>query len=111
MVYNPCLPIDIVFNGVEDLVDFAALGRQPFTPLQTIAKAYIILNHTCRFNLPLTECNKKPDTTKTWEDFKNHFRTAHNQFWETMDVTLYESELEWNNANLVHQLVTGVLVH
>ena len=31
MIYNPRLPIDVVFNAVEDLVDFAALGKQPFT--------------------------------------------------------------------------------
>ena len=27
MVYNPRLPIDVVFNVVEDLVDFAALSK------------------------------------------------------------------------------------
>jgi hypothetical protein len=46
MVYNTQLPIDIIFNTVEDYVDFADLANQPLTSSQTIAKAYVILNKT-----------------------------------------------------------------
>ena len=93
MVYNQCLPIDVVFNGVEDLVDFAALDKQPFTASQTIAKAYIILNKTRRFKILLTEWNRKADGTKSWDAFKRHFRTAHKEFRETIDLTLEELDL------------------
>ena len=72
MVYNPRLPIDVVFNAVEDLVDFAALSKQPFTASQMLAKAYIILNQTWRFKL---------HTTKSWYDFKKHFRRANHDTW------------------------------
>ena len=42
MVYNTQLPIDTVFNAVEDYVDFAFLGDQALSVSQTIAKAYVI---------------------------------------------------------------------
>jgi hypothetical protein len=38
MTYNTKYPIDIVFNAVEDYVDFAELGQQPLTQRQTIVK-------------------------------------------------------------------------
>jgi hypothetical protein len=42
MLYNAKFPINIVFNAVEDFIDFALLGQQPVTQQQTIAKAYVI---------------------------------------------------------------------
>jgi hypothetical protein len=67
-------PIGIVFNAVEDYVDFAKLGQQPLTQRQTITKAYVILNKTRRFKNDITEWNRKPEIQKTWINFKAHFR-------------------------------------
>jgi hypothetical protein len=39
---------------------------------------------------------------------KTHFRRAHQDFRETTDVTLEDSELMRNNANLVQQVVNGM---
>jgi hypothetical protein len=104
MVYNTQLPIDIVFNAVEDYVDFADLANQALTSSQTIAEAYVILNKTTRrFKNDITAWNRRPEDDKTWESFKTHFRRAHQDFRETTDVTLEDSELMRNNANLVQQ--------
>jgi hypothetical protein len=46
MVYNPQQPINVVFNAVEDYVDFADLGHQALYPQQTIGKACVIINKT-----------------------------------------------------------------
>jgi hypothetical protein len=108
MVYNTQLPIDIVFNAVEDYVDFADLANQTLTSSQTIAKAYVILNKTRRFKNDITAWNRRPEDDKTWEGFKTHFRCAHQDFRETTDVTLQDSELMRNNANLVQQVVNGM---
>jgi hypothetical protein len=108
MTYNTKYPIDIVFNAVEDFVDFAKLGQQPLTARQTIAKAYVILNKTRRFKTDITDWNRKPELDKTWTNFKTHFRRAHQEFRETTDITLEESDLQRNNANLVQQVVEGL---
>jgi hypothetical protein len=108
MTYNTKYPIDIVYNAVEDYVDFAELGQQPLTQRQIVAKAYIILNKTRRFKNDITEWNRLPQAEKTWVEFKTHFRRAHQEFRETTDVTLEESELQRNNANLVKQVVDGI---
>ena len=108
MVYNTQLPIDVVFNAVEDYVDFADLANQPLTTSQTIAKAYVILNKTRRFKNDITAWNRRSEDEKTWEGFKTHFRRAHQDFRETTDVTLEDSELQRSNANLVQQVVNGM---
>jgi hypothetical protein len=108
MVYNTQLPIDIVFNTVEDYVDCADLAHQTLTSSQTITKAYVILNKTRRFKNDITAWNRRPETEKTWEGFKTHFRRTHQDFRETTDVMLEDLELQRNNANLVQQIVNGM---
>jgi hypothetical protein len=109
MLYTPKFPIDMVYNAVKDFVDYAALSGQPVSQLQTIAKAYVILNKTGSYKQPIIEWNCRPIIQKTWINFKDHFFRAHQGFRETTDVTLEESELvERNNANLVQQVDDGL---
>ena len=63
--YDPQHPIDIVFNVVEDFPGFAGLGRQPLSNLQTISKAYVILNKTRRYKTDITALNHFLDGDKT----------------------------------------------
>ena len=76
--------------------------------LQTIAKAYVIINKTCRYKTDITAWNRRPEVEKTWPNFKEHFRRAHIEFRETTDVTLEESDLHRNNVHLVQQVVDGM---
>jgi hypothetical protein len=109
MVYNPKFPIDLIFNAVEAFSDYAKLAQHPITTHQTIAKAYLRLNKMGRSKQAITEWNRKPAIKKTWPNFKTHFRQAHQECRKTTDITLEESELVRNNANLVQQVVDGLL--
>jgi hypothetical protein len=72
MVYNTQLPIkNIVFNAVEDYVDFTDLANQTLTSSQTIAKAYAILNKTRRFKNDITAWNRQPETEKNLGRFQD----------------------------------------
>ena len=108
MTYNPRHPIDTVFNAVDDLADYARLGKQPLTNRQIVAKAYIIINKTRRFKTPINEWNRKDDADRTWTNFKTHFRQAHREFKETTDITIEESDLEQNQANFVQRVIAGL---
>jgi hypothetical protein len=109
MSYNTQHPVDIVFNAVEDYADFAELGDDlAITQSQKIAKAYIILNKTRRFKNDITDWNRLPAIEKTWTNFKDQFRRAHQELRETTDVTLDESDLQRSNAHLVQQVVEGM---
>jgi hypothetical protein len=108
MVYNPKFPIDTIFNAVEDFSDYVKLAQQPITTHQTISKGCLLLNTTGRFKQAITEWNRKPAIEETWPNFKTHFRQARQEFRETTDISLEESELARNNANLVQQVVDGL---
>ena len=109
LAYDPAHPIDIIFNAVDDFADFANLGLQPLSNLQKISKAYVIINKTRTYKTDLTAWNCRPDIEKTWPNFfKEHFRRAHIEFRETTNVTLEESDLHRNNAQLVQHVVDGM---
>jgi hypothetical protein len=74
---------------------------------QKIAKAYIILNKTRHFKNDITNWHRLPSIEETWINYKDHFRWAHQEFRETTDITLEESDLHRNNANLAQQVVEG----
>ena len=95
-------------NAVEDYIDFAELALQPMSQRQSISKAYIVINKTRRFKSAITEWNRRLEADRTWINFKTHFHQAHQEFRETTDVTIEESELQHNHANLVRQVVEGV---
>ena len=106
---NPRLPIDVVFNAVEDYIDFAELALQLMTQRQTVAKAYIVINdETRRSKTAITEWNCRLEANKNWINFKIHFRQAHQEFRETTCTTIEESEIQQNHVNLVQQVVEGV---
>jgi hypothetical protein len=78
--YDPPQAIDIVFTTVDDFINLSALGRQPMTGPQTVAKAYLILNRSGKFKEEVKRCNDLPHAAQTWDAFKTHFRLAHIAF-------------------------------
>jgi PPE-repeat protein len=108
MTYDTALPIDTIFNAVEDLMEYAKLANQPYTQRQAVAKAYTIINKTGRFKEAIKAWNRRTPIQQTWIAFKDDFRVAHREYRETTNLALEASELEQHNANLVQQLVDGV---
>ena len=49
-VYDPTLPIVVVFNKIEDLMDLATAAGSPYTAQQIINFGYNILNKTGKFS-------------------------------------------------------------
>jgi len=76
LTYNPRLPIDVIFNAIEDYIDFAELAAQPMSQQQTVAKGYIVINKTRRFKTAITEWNRHPEAYKNWINFKTHSSSA-----------------------------------
>ncbi len=105
--YHPSQPVDLVFNTVEDLVDYAEMAKQPYTQSQIIGMAYLKFNQSGLLSIAVNEWNRKPDLQKTWIAFKTHFRTARKELKETSGSTIESSQLN-ETANLVQQVVDGV---
>ena len=108
MVYNLQLPIDAIFNAIDDLADFATLAECPIQDGQLVHYGYLILLRTGRFNESIREWNRRTANLKTWDRFKTFFRQAHQELRETTNLTLEAAELQAQQANLVQQVILGV---
>ena len=104
--YHPRQPVDIVFNTIEDLADYAEMAKSPYSQNQIIGKAYSKFNKTGLLSMAINEWNRKPDIQKTWIALKTHFRQARKELKETSGSTIGNSQLH-NTANLVQQVVEG----
>ena len=108
MGYNPHQPINLVFNAVDNLCDYADLAFIPFTKLQTVNKAYNILLRSGHFKEALREWRQRPPAAQTWTDFKIFFCRAHQELCEVTDIEMEEAQQQAQQANLVEQVVQGI---
>ena len=53
--FDPALPIVLVFNKVDDLMDLASAAGSPYTTQQLINFAYVIINRTGKFTTGIRE--------------------------------------------------------
>ncbi len=77
LTYLPVEPVDTMFLKIDDLAAIAEITTAPLTAAQKINLAYIIFQKCHIFKSALQKWDDKPLQNKTWENFKDHFRSAH----------------------------------
>ncbi len=81
--YDPNLPIESLFQQIEDAVNYAAAGNTPYTAPQVLACAFQLVFATGMF---LEDCKvwKRRDAAyKTYPQFKLDFAVSHRELRET----------------------------
>jgi hypothetical protein len=76
MMFTIALPVDVVFNSVDDLVDLADHAGSALTDQQMIDLAYQVFSKEPLFRDNIRLWNRKPAADKTWANMLTHFRTA-----------------------------------
>jgi hypothetical protein len=104
IVYNPALPIDVIFNAVVDVSELAEAANIPYTEQQQITMCYNILNRSGRVTQDIKEWNRRPVHLKTWTAFKAYFRRVHSELRETESETLQNMQ----HANIARQVIEGI---
>ena len=94
--YDVTLPIDSLFNRIEECSDFADAARSPFTQAQILSSAFLIIQKTGIFNKECRKWRKKDPHHKTWANFKVHFREAYDDYKEDLQMNTAGSAF---NAN------------
>ena len=75
--YDANQPIERLFEQIEDAVEYADAGHNPYTPLQVVTNTFQIVFQTGMF---VQDCRDWKSTTladKTCTNFKTFFATAH----------------------------------
>ena len=75
--YDPNLPIENLFEQINDAVEFAAAGKTPYTTPQIESTAYQLVFNTGVFGLDCKEWRKKALIDKTWANFIIFFTERH----------------------------------
>ena len=75
--YDATEPIETLYNQIEQAVDIAEAGQQPYTNAQILTRAYTLILQTGLLDDACRDWDDKTTTQKTWASFKVHFAKAH----------------------------------
>jgi hypothetical protein len=81
--YDPAMPIEVLFDQVEDAVDLAAAALAPYTIPQIVAYAYNNVFQTGQFVDACRDWRRREALAKTWVNFKSDFALAHQELRES----------------------------
>ena len=101
-IYNPSLPIDIVFNKIDFFSDLCDMTNNTLTDRRKIQLAYLILSRARVFRESLKDWNKKATADKTYSNMKIFMRQEYSDLEAVGALTLEDSSL--NHAKILQEL-------
>jgi hypothetical protein len=78
--YDPNLPIETLFQKIQDARSFAVSGGQPYVAAMIVNVAYTLIFNTGLFPDACLAWQSRAIAGKTWAQFKIDFATAHREF-------------------------------
>jgi hypothetical protein len=78
--YDPNLPIETLFQQIQDARAFAVAGREPYGASMIVNVAYTIIFNTRLFPDACRAWQSRAIAGKIWAQFKIDFATAHREF-------------------------------
>jgi hypothetical protein len=81
--YDPNLPIEMLFQQIQDARAFVVAGGQPYGAAMIVNVAYTLVSNTGLFPDACRACQSRAIAAKTWAQFKIDIATAHLEFWLT----------------------------
>ena len=98
MIYDPSQTIDIIFNAINNLVEYARAAKEELIQSQTINLAFVILNRQQIFKDDIRSWKRTNQAYKTSENFKHDSREDHLELRETGGII---DKLVFANANAI----------
>jgi hypothetical protein len=78
--YDPNLPIEMLFQQIQDARAFAVAGGQPYGAAVIVNVAYTLVFNTALYPDACRAWQSRAIAGKTWAQFKIDFATAHREF-------------------------------
>jgi hypothetical protein len=78
--YDPNLPIESLFQQIQDARAFAVVGGQPYGAAMIVNVAYTLVFNTGLFPDACRAWQSRAIAEKTWAQFRIDFATAHREF-------------------------------
>jgi len=96
--YDPNLPIETLFDQIENCIDFAAAGLSPYSTEQVTNNAYQLIFATGMFFDDCKIWKRRDAAYKTWDQFKTDFAESHREFRDARGTTAGATDYQANNA-------------
>ena len=107
-VYDLQDPIDdALFQRIDDHAELADLANAPISERQKIDQAMLIIIKSKRFTHDIRAWNARPTPDKTWDHFKDFFRTAYDAMRNLGDLTMDQSPV-LNQAQLCESIMLAL---
>ena len=107
--YDSNLPIETLFDQIENGIDYAAAGLCPYTTEQVVTTAYQLIYATGLFIDDCKVWKRQQPAYKTWVQFKLDFAIAHREFRENNTTTASAAGYPTaNNAMLQQETVDAI---
>jgi hypothetical protein len=108
---QPCdvnQPIKVLYQQIEDAIEFAAAGQNPFSPKQVLNIAYQLIFCTGIFSddCKIWKCQTTAYTT--WPQFKLDFAVAYQEYSETLDITPAASDFDAKEATDLQETIDAI---
>jgi hypothetical protein len=98
--WDPTTPFEHLINQVEDTLELADAGNQPFSPNQIVNTAYTLVFNTGLYFDECKDWDKQIPAAKTWTNFKQHFLLAQ----RTLRLQQQTSQQAGYHANLAQDI-------
>jgi len=96
--WDPTTPFEHLIDQVEDTMELADAGNQPFSPNQVVNTAYTLVFNTGLYFDECKEWDKQAAAAKTWTNFKTHFLLAQ----RTLRLQQQTSQQAGYHSNIAH---------
>ena len=90
--YDAALPIETLYEQIEDAQELAAAGGAPYSPVQVVNVAFNLVFHTGHFKGACEKWRERAVDTQTWDEFKIFFAKAH-QSWLANKTTMKSAKI------------------
>jgi hypothetical protein len=106
--YDPNQPIETLFQQIQDARAFAVAGGQPYGAAMIINVAYTLVFNTGLYPNACHAWQSRAVATKTWDQFKINFSTAHREFRLTNQTA---QQSGFHSANMMIEQSRDVSMH
>ena len=102
LVYEPTLPVDIVFNKIDFFVDISKLTDRDVSARRQVQLAYLIFNRAGVFRDSLKTWNARASNIKTYAELKIFMRDEHSALDMVGALSIKDTSLD--HANMLQAL-------
>jgi hypothetical protein len=108
---QPCdvnQPIEMLYQQIEDAIEFAAAGQTPYSPEQVLSIAYQLVFRTGIFADDCKIWKRQAAEYKTWPQFKLDFAVAYQEYSDGLEISPRAAGFQAEVRNDQHETIEAI---